>query len=136
MSKRSLSDTEEEPTSQISGNEEDEEEFEESSQEEEEFISHRHPRVQVNPLDAEKIVRQILDKDNWQEKIIFNTIVAKWRKETISQGISESSFLVAMDILNDLLEISTYRKRCWGSHQNYTWRRGVLKIGYLLIRRT
>ncbi|EFC42928.1 predicted protein [Naegleria gruberi] len=70
--------------------------------------------IQVNPIHADKIVRQIIAKHNWHGKIDRMDIVKKWEKESMDSGISKSSFLVAMDILKDIKELSHTQKSCCG----------------------
>ena len=68
--------------------------------------------VQVNPLHVDMIVRQIIEKQNWQDKI--EELSAKWQSECLDQNISLASTKVAFDILRDIQFKGRGVKRCCG----------------------
>ncbi|KAL9646838.1 hypothetical protein ABK040_013699 [Willaertia magna] len=69
-------------------------------------------KVQINPLDVDKIVKAIVEKHNWQSKL--DTLAEKWKEECYSQGISLASVEVAIEILKDIQRRGKGVKHCCG----------------------
>ncbi|KAL9656387.1 hypothetical protein ABK040_005153 [Willaertia magna] len=73
----------------------------------------RDKKVQVNPVDVDKIIMAVTSKANWASKM--EKLWGKWVKESVQQGVSIASIDVAFEILKEIELNTKGADKCCGN---------------------